>query len=324
MKKKGIKGRHGPSSPPSNRKGDETSPIKTNSKKVRRVWGADGSALVQNDSNQQLDFSNEKESDETVGPATHLIGNSLGSRNKDGLYDAVEMDDDDESDQVDEEDDQIESKPSTLSLFSSYLSKLTQGKTLTKSDIEPLMEALKEKLVNKNVAADVATHVCTSIGSNLEGRTIGRFESIDKIVREETQLSIQRVLTPSSSTDLLFDILSHKSRTHSPYTIVFVGVNGVGKSTNLSKVCFWLLQNNLNVLIAACDTFRSGAVEQLRVHVRNLGAFNPNSKVELFDKGYGKDPAGIAQDAVKYGKSTVFLYCCNSCLCVCFSNVSNK
>jgi signal recognition particle receptor subunit alpha len=48
-----------------------------------------------------------------------------------------------------------------------------------------------------------------------------------------------------------------------PYSITFVGVNGVGKSTNLSKVCFWLVQNGLNVLIAACDTFRFGAFGRL-------------------------------------------------------------
>jgi len=90
--------------------------------------------------------------------------------------------------------------------------------------------------------------------------------------------------------------------------MVFVGVNGVGKSTNLSKVCFWLLQNDLRVLIAACDTFRSGAVEQLRVHVRNLGMLGEvegegkGSKVELFEKGYGKDSAGIAREAIAYGE----------------------
>jgi signal recognition particle receptor subunit alpha len=88
--------------------------------------------------------------------------------------------------------------------------------------------------------------------------------------------------------------------------MTFVGVNGVGKSTNLSKVCFWLLQNGYRVLIAACDTFRSGAVEQLRVHVRNLGALAEGEKrVELFEKGYGKDAAGIAKDAISYGKSEV-------------------
>jgi signal recognition particle receptor subunit alpha len=89
--------------------------------------------------------------------------------------------------------------------------------------------------------------------------------------------------------------------------MTFVGVNGVGKSTNLSKVCFWLLQNDLRVLIAACDTFRSGAVEQLRVHVRNLGMLAVGDKkgsdaIELYEKGYGKDAAGIAKEAIAYGE----------------------
>ncbi|CAG8494396.1 17261_t:CDS:10, partial [Funneliformis caledonium] len=77
-------------------------------------------------------------------------------------------------------------------------------------------------------------------------------------------------------------------------------------STNLSKTCFWLLQNGLKVLIAACDTFRSGAVEQLRVHVRNLNALGQNSTVELYERGYGKDAAGIAKDAVNYAKANKF------------------
>jgi len=91
-----------------------------------------------------------------------------------------------------------------------------------------------------------------------------------------------------------------------------VGVNGVGKSTNLSKVCFWLIQNGLRVLIAACDTFRSGAVEQLRVHVRNLsmlgvdGATNSKGRVELYEKGYGKDAAGIAKEAIAHAKDNGF------------------
>ena len=89
--------------------------------------------------------------------------------------------------------------------------------------------------------------------------------------------------------------------------MTFVGVNGVGKSTNLSKVAFWLLQNDFRVLIAACDTFRSGAVEQLRVHVRNLGMLvekggvGTRAGVELYERGYGKDAAGIAKDAIAYG-----------------------
>lgn len=101
--------------------------------------------------------------------------------------------------------------------------------------------------------------------------------------------------------------LPDPSQKRVPYSITFVGVNGVGKSTNLSKVCFWLLQNDFRVLIAACDTFRSGAVEQLRVHVRNLsmlveqGSVGARAGVELYERGYGKDAAGIAKDAIAYG-----------------------
>ena len=52
------------------------------------------------------------------------------------------------------------------------------------------------------------------------------------------------------------------------FGLCFVGVNGVGKSTNLSKVAYWLLQHDIKVMIAACDTFRAGAVEQLRTHCK--------------------------------------------------------
>lgn len=120
--------------------------------------------------------------------------------------------------------------------------------------------------------------------------------------------ALTRVLTPKTSTDILLEIQRKRSSAISesePYAMTFVGVNGVGKSTNLSKVCFWLLQNGLRVLIAACDTFRSGAVEQLRVHVRNLGALAEEvgtKKIELFERGYGKDAAGIAKDAIAYGE----------------------
>lgn len=56
-----------------------------------------------------------------------------------------------------------------------------------------------------------------------------------------------------------------------PYVIVFCGVNGVGKSTNLAKIAYWLGSQGLTVQLAACDTFRAGAVEQLKTHAAKLG-----------------------------------------------------
>ena len=79
------------------------------------------------------------------------------------------------------------------------------------------------------------------------------------------------------------------------------------------QICFWLVENGFSVLIAACDTFRAGAVEQLRTHSRHLNALHPPEEdggrplVQLYEKGYGKDAAGIAMEAIKYG--TYWVWC---------------
>lgn len=127
-------------------------------------------------------------------------------------------------------------------------------------------------------------------------------------VRLALSTSLTRILTPKTSTDLLLSIRTKLSspltstQQRMPYSITFVGVNGVGKSTNLSKICYFLLQNKYRVLIVAGDTFRSGAIEQLRVHVRNLKeliALQNAGEVELYQKGYNMDPAQLARSAVE-------------------------
>lgn len=80
----------------------------------------------------------------------------------------------------------------------------------------------------------------------------------------------------------------------------------------LVQISFWLIENGLTVLIAACDTFRAGAVEQLRTHQRRLNSLHPPEQnrgravVQLYEKGYGKDAAGIAMEAIAYGKRFSF------------------
>lgn len=119
--------------------------------------------------------------------------------------------------------------------------------------------------------------------------------------------ALRKMLTPTTSLDILREIQAVQGKR--PYVISIVGVNGVGKSTNLSKICFFLLQNGYRVLIAAGDTFRSGAVEQLRVHVRNLRELTERQQaghVDIFERGYGKDAAAIARDAVTFAAQNQF------------------
>ncbi|KAI8929475.1 SRP54-type protein [Entophlyctis helioformis] len=268
--------------------------------KQMRAWDASGNAVM-GSASQKLDFSTGTEDDAAV--SADLIGDGLGTRGADGSYDALELDypEDDDMDDEPDEDADAKQKPKSSGLFS-YFERWTAGKTLSEQDLEPAMAKMKEHLVNKNVAADIANHLCQSVASGLVGQKIGPFKSLNAAIKEQMEIALQRILTPSSSTDVLRDV-NVANRAGRPYTFVFVGVNGVGKSTNLSKICFWLLQNKKKVLIAACDTFRSGAVEQLRVHARNLKALEEGAVVDLFDRGYGKDPAGIAKDAIHYAST---------------------
>ena len=82
-----------------------------------------------------------------------------------------------------------------------------------------------------------------------------------------------------------------------PFVIVFIGVHGVGKSTNLCQAAYWLLDNGVEVGVAARDALRASAVEQLRTHVQRLSASFPD--VKRYEKGYERGPAGVASDAIQ-------------------------
>lgn len=162
---------------------------------------------------------------------------------------------------------------------------------LTRADIAPALAELKKKLMERNVAEEIAEKVTESVAASLEGQRLGTFTRVSSAVKSAVEAALTRILTPKRSIDVLREVRAAKGRGR-PYVIVFVGVNGVGKSTNLAKVAYWLLQNGQKVMIAACDTFRSGAVEQLKTHCARLN-------VPLFEKGYEKDPAKVALEGAK-------------------------
>ncbi|XP_020588542.1 signal recognition particle receptor subunit alpha [Phalaenopsis equestris] len=198
------------------------------------------------------------------------------------------------SESEDEGDDEFESAKASAkkkSWFSSMFQSLSGNALLEKSDLQPALKALKDRLMTKNVAEEIAEKLCESIVASLEGKKMGSFTRISSTVQAAMEEALLRILTPKRSVDILRDVHSAKEQ-GKPYVIVFVGVNGVGKSTNLAKVAYWLLQHNISVMLAACDTFRSGAVEQLRTHARRL-------QIPIFEKGYEKDPAIVAKEAIQ-------------------------
>ncbi|KAL3535117.1 hypothetical protein ACH5RR_003578 [Cinchona calisaya] len=175
--------------------------------------------------------------------------------------------------------------------FSSMFNSIAGKASLDKADLEPALKALKDRLMTKNVAEEIAEKLCESVAASLEGKKLASFTRISSTVQAAMEEALVRILTPRRSIDIMRDVHAAKDQ-GKPYVVVFVGVNGVGKSTNLAKVAYWLLQHNVSVMMAACDTFRSGAVEQLRTHARRL-------QIPIFEKGYEKDPAIVAKEAIQ-------------------------
>merc|ERR1711981_849855 len=136
--------------------------------------------------------------------------------------------------------------------------------------------------------------------------------TVHRTVKDTLVEALMKLLTPKRRVDVIRDVMDAKANKR-PYVITFCGVNGVGKSTNLAKICFWLVENKFRVMVAACDTFRAGAVEQLKTHGKRLNNIYPaqnrpdkKSVVEIYDKGYGKDAAGIAMEAISSAKTNHF------------------
>jgi signal recognition particle receptor subunit alpha len=179
----------------------------------------------------------------------------------------------------------------------SFFSSIT-NKELTETDLKPVLDQFQSSLIEKNVAQEIAEKICESVCNSLVGKKLGTFTRVKTTVIEAMGESITRLLTPKRTIDILRDARIAKQQKR-PYIITFVGVNGVGKTTSLAKIVSWLKQNDMKVIIAAYDTYRSGAVEQLLVHANNL-------EVEIFQRGYGKvgnvDAAGIAFQAIEEAK----------------------
>jgi signal recognition particle receptor subunit alpha len=161
---------------------------------------------------------------------------------------------------------------------------------ITEQDLQPLKSSLNHRLTQRNVTSDVAELLINTVTDNLLGTKVTSGENLASIVDQAVEDAISHILTSVTKKDVLSEIRDvMKSR---PYVITFVGVNGVGKSTSLSKLVNWLSNQNLTVMVAACDTFRAGAVEQLRTHCQRL-------RCALFERGYERDPATIALQALQ-------------------------
>jgi fused signal recognition particle receptor len=178
--------------------------------------------------------------------------------------------------------------------FSNIISDISK-KEITEKDLENTLFDLEIALLE----SDVAQEVIDDISANLKNKLLGLSVEKDKTPKELIQLhvkkSIYEILTKSGTLDLVNEINSKKENKGGPFIVVFLGINGTGKTTTVAKVANLLHKNGLSVVLAASDTHRAGAIEQLGEHARRLS-------LKMIHQRYGADPSAVARDAVEYGK----------------------
>jgi len=181
------------------------------------------------------------------------------------------------------------------------LEKLKKGfsifikKTLTEKKLDDTIEDLKLLLLTNDVAVDTADEICHQIVESFKGEQLSRFASTKKVLFETLTNVITEILTPDNEFELLKEIEKKKSEKE-PFIIVFLGINGTGKTTTMAKIAHLLKKNGFSIVAAAADTFRAAAIEQLSYHMDNVG-------IRVIKHDYNSDPASVAYDAIEHAKA---------------------
>ena len=178
-----------------------------------------------------------------------------------------------------------------------FFDKLKQGLSKTKSSIdeklnnvfsnfrkvdEELLDELEEALIMSDVGVETSNKIITNLRNKIKKEKIEDEQAVKQALRDE----IKNVLEEVDNTLKLET---------TPSVILVVGVNGVGKTTSIGKIANRLKQDGKKVVVAAADTFRAAAVEQLEIWANRAGC-------DIVKREEGTDPAAVVYDAVKIAK----------------------
>lgn len=174
------------------------------------------------------------------------------------------------------------------------VTKVTTTELKTES-LRPVLSDFKMSLVENDVAFPVAEKVCDEMEKRLNGVQVKRLEDRKKIVEKNLRDVLLEIMLTHNKIDLL-KTAGEKRKKGEPFIIVFVGINGTGKTTTIAKSARFFAKKGYSVVLACSDTYRAGSIEQLETHAKRLG-------VKMITHKYGADPAAVAFDAISHAKA---------------------
>ncbi len=168
------------------------------------------------------------------------------------------------------------------------------AKTISEKHLEDILWELEMGLLEGDVAMEVASAVVDSVKEDLVGRKIKRSNDITEYTYNALRNAVGEIIdVPGKS---MTEMIEAKKAEGEPLVVMFVGINGTGKTTTIGKLANYYLKKGYTPVIAAADTFRAGAIEQVNYHADNVG-------VKLIKHQKGSDPAAVAFDAVEHAKA---------------------
>ncbi len=167
-------------------------------------------------------------------------------------------------------------------------------KSISEDDVEDILFELELGLLEADVAMDVSSVVVESVKNDLVGQKIKRSSDIEEYTYQALKNAVAKIIDVEGKS--MTELLEEKVAQGEPLVVMLVGINGTGKTTTIGKLSNYYIKKGYTPVIAASDTFRAGAIEQVQYHADNLG-------VKLIKHEKGSDPAAVAFDAVQHAKA---------------------
>ena len=166
-------------------------------------------------------------------------------------------------------------------------------KELTEKSLEKPVASITNFMIQNEVGSLAAIQIGKDLKLSLIKYEHKRFSDVRAVVRNSLRYSMVKILSPENFEYDVVSEVKQKKDSNEPFVIVFLGINGTGKTTTLAKFGKLFQNNNLSVVFAASDTFRAGAIDQISIHGTKL-------KIKTIKSQYGGDSSAVAIDSIDH------------------------